>query len=114
MNCLSVKAKFQIGQFKNLKLIFCECEGQFDLKDHKFLEQSKTFRWSIHSFTLKVKFLWFKICCIHKELHKIFKFQGKFYREGQGQGHQFSNPSETFICLINSSSWKVKFETIQK
>ena len=33
----------------------------------------------------------------HKELRKIFKFQGQLDLEGQGQGHQFSNPSEIFI-----------------
>ena len=32
MNSLSVKAKFQIGQFKSLKQIFCKFEGQFDLE----------------------------------------------------------------------------------
>ena len=49
--------------------------------------------------------------CIHKESHNIFKFQGQFDLESQG--HQFSNPSETFRCSINSSSWKVKFEAVQ-
>ena len=38
----SVKAKFQIGQFKSLKQIFCKFEGQFDLEGqgqvHKFLK----------------------------------------------------------------------------
>ena len=29
--------------------------------------------------------------CIHKESHKIFKFQGQFDLEGQGEGHKFSN-----------------------
>ena len=43
----------------------------------------------------------------------IFKFQGKFYLEGQGQGHQFSNPSETFRCLKNISSWKIKFIAVE-
>ena len=42
MNSLSVKAKFQMGQFKNLKQTFCKFEGQFDLEGqgqgHKFLE----------------------------------------------------------------------------
>ena len=42
MNSLSVKAKFQMSQFKNLKQIFCKFEGQFDLEGdghvHKFLE----------------------------------------------------------------------------
>ena len=32
MNSLSVKAKFQIDQFKSLKQIFCKFEGQFDLQ----------------------------------------------------------------------------------
>ena len=45
-----------------------------------------------------------KSCCIHKESHKIVKFQGQFYLEGQGQGHQFSNPSDTVRCLIKGSS----------
>ena len=42
------------------------------------------------------------------------KFQGQFNLEGQGQGHQFLNPSETFRCSISSSSsWKVKFKMVQ-
>ena len=41
----------------------------------------------------------------------ILKFQGQFYLEGQG--HQFSNQSETIRCLIISLSWKIKFEAIQ-
>ena len=32
MNSLSVKAKFQMGQFKNLKQIFCKFVGQSDFK----------------------------------------------------------------------------------
>ena len=52
------------------------------------------------------------MCCILKESHKLFKFQGQFYLEGQGQGHQFSNLSETFRCT-NSSSWNLKFEMVQ-
>ena len=44
---------------------------------------------------------------------QIFKFEGQFDLEGQGQGHQFSNPSETFRCLTNGSSWKVKYELVQ-
>ena len=43
----------------------------------------------------------------------IIKFQGQFYLEGQSQGHQFSNPSETFRCLKNISSWKIKFEAVE-
>ena len=31
----------------------------------------------------------------------------------KGQGHQFSNPSETFRFLIISSSQKVNFEVVQ-
>ena len=42
MNSLNVKAKFQIGQFKSLKQIFCKFEGQFDIEGqgqgHKFLK----------------------------------------------------------------------------
>ena len=30
--------------------------------------------------------------------HKIFKFQGQFDLEVQGQAHQFSNQSQTFRC----------------
>ena len=45
MNSFSVKAKFQIGQFKSLKQIFCKFEGQFDLQgqghDQKFLNSPK-------------------------------------------------------------------------
>ena len=54
MNNLSVKAKFQIGQFLNynkyfkLQQIFCKFEGQFDIEGqcqgHKFLKWCKTFR----------------------------------------------------------------------
>ena len=32
MNSLSVKTKFQTGQFKSLTQISCNFEGQFDLK----------------------------------------------------------------------------------
>ena len=42
MNGLSVKAKFQISQFKSLKQIFCKYEAQFDIEGqvqgHKFLK----------------------------------------------------------------------------
>ena len=43
MNSLSVKAKFQIAQFKSSKQIFCKFAGQFDLKGQgqQFLEWSK-------------------------------------------------------------------------
>ena len=54
-----------------------------------------------------------KIHKVQKELRKMFKFQDQFDLEGQGQGHQFSNPSETFTCSINSLSWKVNFEIVQ-
>ena len=42
------------------------------------------------------KFPRFKNCCSHKELHKIFKFQGLFDLKSKGQGRQFSNLSEIF------------------
>ena len=44
MNSLSVKAKFQIGQCKSLKQIFCKFIGKSDLEGqgHKFLEQFNT------------------------------------------------------------------------
>ena len=42
MNILSVKAKFQIDQFRSLKQIFCKIEGHFDLEglgqSHKYLK----------------------------------------------------------------------------
>ena len=38
MNSLSVKAKFQIGQFKSLKQIFCKFEGQFRFQGQFDLE----------------------------------------------------------------------------
>ena len=38
---------------------------------------------------------------IHRELHKHLNFHDKFELGGQGQGHLFSNPSETFRCSIN-------------
>ena len=45
MDSLSVKAKFQMGQFESLKQIFSLFVGQFDLKGqgqgHKFLEYSR-------------------------------------------------------------------------
>ena len=43
MNSLGVKAKFQNGKFKRLKLIFCKLEGQFylDGQGHKVLKQLK-------------------------------------------------------------------------
>ena len=48
-----------------------------------------------------------KILTVQKLLYpqgiiQIFNFQGQFDLEGQGQGHQFSNPSETFRCLIKA------------
>ena len=53
----------------------------------------------------------FKSCCIHKESHKIFKYQGKF--DLQGQCHWFSNPTEIFRLSMNRSGWKVKAEMVQ-
>ena len=48
MNSLSEKAKFQIGQFKSLKQIFCKFEDQFILEGqgqgHKILKKCKIFR----------------------------------------------------------------------
>ena len=44
-------------------------------------------------------------------IEKILKFVGKFNLEAQG--HQFSTQSETLRCFINSSNWKVKFQTAQ-
>ena len=45
MNSLSVKSKFQIGQFKSLKQIFCKFQGQLDLEGqgpcHKFLKYAR-------------------------------------------------------------------------
>ena len=40
MNSLSVKAKFQIGQFENVKQIFSPFVGKFDFKGqgHRFLD----------------------------------------------------------------------------
>ena len=42
MNSLSVKAKFQIGQFKSVKEIYCKFKAQSDLEgqdqDHKILK----------------------------------------------------------------------------
>ena len=42
MNSLSVKVKFQIGQFESFKQIFCKFEGQFDIESqgqgHQFLK----------------------------------------------------------------------------
>ena len=40
MNSLSVKAKFQMGQFKSLKQIFCKFVGQSDIEGQgqEFLE----------------------------------------------------------------------------
>ena len=49
---------------------------------------------------------------IHKELHKVFKFQSIFDLEGQGQGHQFSNTSETLRCKGKTPNRSIlKFKT---
>ena len=55
-----------------------------------------------------------KIPTVEKLLHshKMLKFQGQFDLEGQDQVHQFSNAFDTFRCLINCSSWKVKFVVV--
>ena len=58
--------------------------------------------------SLKLKFLIVQSCCIHKKLHKIFKFQGQFDLEGQG--HQFSNTSEILRSSMNSLSVKAKYQ----
>ena len=38
MNSLSLKAKFQIGQFKSLKQIFCKFDLEGQGLGHKFLK----------------------------------------------------------------------------
>ena len=53
-----------------------------------------------------------RICCIHKESHKIFKFQSQLYLKVKVKVTSFQT-LETFRCMINSLSWKVKFETVQ-
>ena len=73
------KVKFQMGQSKSLKQIFCKFEGQFDHQGQG---------------------------------HWFDQFDLKDQGKDQGQGHHFSNPSETFKCSINSSSWTVKFERV--
>ena len=42
-------------------------------------------------------------------------FEGKIPNgsKDQGQGHQFSNPSETLRCSIKSLIWEVKFKMVQ-
>ena len=95
MNSFSVKAEFQIGQFKSLKQIFSKFLDQFDLEGQgqgqKF---EKTPRALDDQYTAQYKFQVSRYslvqsCCINKESYKIFKFQGQFHLEGQGQGHQF-------------------------
>ena len=44
-------------------------------------------------------------------IEKNLKLAGKFNLEAQG--HQFSTQSETLISFINTSNWKVKFQTAQ-
>ena len=93
MNSSSVMVKFQKGQFDTLKLIFCKLKGQYlTLKVKvKVISQGHQFLFFTQ---LKFEAEIVHNCCFHKELHKIFKF--KFYLEGEGQGHQFLNTSETF------------------
>ena len=105
-----------MGQFKSSKLLFWKIKGKFELgcqgQGHQFLKQSRTFRLSKHSSSLKLKFLVQKL--LHSQgITQKFKFHDQFDLEGQGQGHQFSNPSETVCYSINSSSWKVKFEMVK-
>ena len=41
------------------------------------------------------------------------KSEGQYDLEGQGQGHKFSNSSESFVWSIRSLNLKVKFQTVQ-
>ena len=45
---------------------------------------------------------------------KFLRFQGHFDLEDRGQGQQFSNSSETFMCSLYVSSLKAKFKTTEK
>ena len=82
-------------------------EGKFDLKGHgqghghQFFKQSKTLD---DQYIVQVNGS--EVVTFTSNHTKFLKFQGQFDLEGQG--HQFSKPSETFRCLVNSSSWKVK------
>ena len=55
MNSSRAKAKFQIGQFKSLKQIFCKFEGQFDLKVKVIFNSPKPLDDQYNSSSLKVK-----------------------------------------------------------
>ena len=52
-----------------------------------------------------------KVVACTRNCTTFFKFQGQFDLEGQG--HQFSNPSEIFRCLMNSLFVKGKFQMDQ-
>ena len=101
MNSLSVKAKFQMDNLiKSLKQIFCKLKANLTLKVKVKVTSFQTLlRPLCDQYMVQVegKLPNGSTCCIHKESLKIFKFQGQFDLEGPGQGHQFSNLSETSI-----------------
>ena len=103
MNSLNVKAKFQMDNLiKSLKQIFCKLKANLTLKVKvkvKVTSFQTLPRPLCDQYMVQVegKLPNGSTCCIHKESLKIFKFQGQFDLEGPGQGHQFSNLSETSI-----------------
>ena len=53
-----------------------------------------------------------KVVAFTRNYTKFLSFKANLTLKAQGQGHQCLSPSETFRCLLNSSSLKVKFEEV--
>ena len=68
------KAKFQMGQFKSLKQIFCKFVGQSDLEGQgqKFFRIVQDLKMTNTQLKFEVKISRVQKCCIRKESHKIF------------------------------------------
>ena len=90
MNSSSVKVKFQMGQFKSLKLIFCKLKCQYDLENHgqghQFSNTSEIFKYSMNSLSVKAKF---QIGQFKSVKQKYYKFEAQSDLEGQCQGHKY-------------------------
>ena len=82
------KLKFQMGQFKSLRLIFCKFKCQYDLEnhghDHQFSDTSEIFRWSTKSLSVKANFQIGQFKSV-KQIYCKFKAQSDL----EGQGHKF-------------------------
>ena len=73
---LKCKGKFQIGQFKSLKQIFCKFEGQFDLEGQGQVFGIVQDLYMINALLkFEGKIPWFKSCYIHKESHKVLSYK---------------------------------------